>query len=493
MQDLLFDSLVLGGGAAGLTASGISANFGSKTLMIEQNRLGGECTWTGCVPSKTLLKAGKLAHQIKKAGSFGLIDADPHVRFDKVIQHVHRVREQVYEDADRPEIYRKMGIEVEFGKAAFIDDHTVEIRLSEGRVRTVKAKYIFIATGSRPGIPEIEGLDRVGYFTNESLFEITELPKELLIIGAGAMGVEMAQAFVNLGSKVTVLEAGNRIMPKDDPETESILKEELEKQGITFELEADIRKAGKEGDKIVLSFLKNGEDKKVRGSDILLATGRVPNIESLGLENAGIRFHGKGIPVNGSCRTNKKHIYAIGDVTDRYHLTHMAEHMAKVAVTRALLKLPMKMDTRHVPRVTYTSPELGHVGATEAQLKEAGTNFEIYRFPYSKIDRAITEGETQGLIKIFARKQTGKIYGVSVVGAHAGEIISEYALAMKNGISLRKIADTIHPYPSWGLGARRAADQWYIKHQSVWLVKWIQRIFGYKGEIPDYSDRDRIV
>lgn len=488
-----YDVIVVGGGAAGLTASGISANLGAKTMMIEAHRLGGDCTWTGCVPSKTLLKAGKVARQIREASQFGLIDSDPEINFKKVIRHVHKIREEIYEEADQPEIFEAMGIDVVFGKASFLNSHTLQVEMNEGVSRKVSAKFIFIATGSRTAVPKIEGLESTGYLTNESLFEIEDLPKELMIIGAGPLGVEMSQAFANLGSQVKVLEATDRIMPKDDPESEAILRKVLEGQGVVFETGVSITGVSSEEGKKVIHYQKDGTSHQVTGSNILLATGRKPNIESLDIEKAGIRSHSKGIPVNDSCRTNVKHIYAIGDVSDRYHLTHMAEHMAKVAVTKALVKIPMKMDMKHVPWVTYTHPELGQVGASEEELKRKGKKFEVYRFPYSKIDRALAENETEGLIKIFASKLTGKIYGVSVVGAHAGELISEYAVAMRNGVSLRKLADTIHPYPSWGLGARRAADQWYIKNQSEWSVKWIKRIFGYRGDIPDYSDKDRII
>lgn len=493
MPKFEYDAIVIGGGAAGLTASGIAANLGAKTMMIESHLLGGDCTWTGCVPSKVILKAGKVAHQIKTASTYGLLDSEPGINFQNVIKHVHKVREEVYEDADRPEIFEEMGIEVVFGKGAFKDKHTIEVKLHDGTIRTVTGKYFFIATGARAAVPPIEGLDSVEYLTNESLFEIDQLPEELLIIGGGPIGVEMSQAFANLGSKPVIIDMADRIMQNDDAELVQILMDELKGQGVGFELGSSIKSISKDEGKIQVHIEQNGESRILEGSHLLMATGRRPNIEELNLESAGIDFTKKGITVNNSCQTNVSHIYAIGDVSGRYQFTHMSEHMAKVATTKALLKLPMSLDTKHVPWATYTEPELAHVGATEEELNAKGTKFETYRFPYSKIDRAITEGQTTGLIKIYASKLTGKIYGASVVGAHAAEMISEYALAMKNGVTLRKLADTIHPYPSWSLGARRAADQWYIKNQSEGTVKWIKRIFGYKGEIPDYSDPDRIV
>lgn len=493
MSNFDFDAIVIGGGAAGLTASGIAANVGAKTMMIEAHRLGGDCTWTGCVPSKVILKAGKLAHQIRNAGKFGLIDSEPEINFKKVIEHVHNVRDEVYEDADRPEIYEEMGIEVVFGEASFQDPHTLNISLIDGSVRTVTAAYIFIATGAKAFVPPIPGLEDVDYLTNESLFEIDDLPEHLLIIGGGPIGIEMSQAFVNLGARVTVIDMADRLMQNDDPELVEILQDVLVKQGVTFELGATIEQVEKVKNGVQISIKRDNQEEILRGSHVLIATGRKANYESLNLDSAGVKTHKKGIQIDNSCKTNVNHIYAMGDVTGRYQFTHMSEHMSKVAVTKALLKIPMSIDQKHVPWATYTEPELAHVGATEKELNARGQKFETYRFPFSRIDRAITEGETTGLIKIFANKLTGKIYGASVVGAHAGEMISGYAVAMKNGVTLRNIADTIHPYPSWALGARRAADQWYIKNQSEASVKWMKRIFGYRGQIPDYSDPNRIV
>ncbi len=488
-----FDSVVIGGGAAGLTASGICANFGAKTMMIERHRLGGDCTWTGCVPSKVILKAGKVAQQVREASKYGLVDGEPDINFKKVIEHVDEIRREVYEDADRPEIFEDMGIEVVEGEASFIDAHTIEIKLTNGETRKVRSRFFFIAAGGSAFVPPIEGIESVDYLTNESLFEIKDLPEELIIIGGGPIGTEMSQAFTNLGSKVTVIDMAPDIMMNDDPELTSILYEELKKQGVNYELNASVESVSGSDGRVTVAVEVNGEKKEISGDKLLMATGRKPNVEGLNLDAAGIEYTKKGITVNNSCRTNKKNIYAIGDIAGTYQFTHMSEHMAKVATTRAMLKLPMKMDLKHITWATFTSPEVAHVGSTEKELNTRGEKFETYRFPYSKIDRAVTEGESVGLIKIYAKKITGKILGASVVGAHAGEIISEYAVAMKNGVSLRNIADTIHPYPSWGLGARRAADQWYIKNQSAGTVKWIKRIFGYKGEIPDYSDPDRVV
>ncbi|MDZ7719257.1 MAG: FAD-dependent oxidoreductase [Balneolaceae bacterium] len=489
----MYDSAVIGGGAAGLTAAGISANFGAKTIMIEKERLGGDCTWTGCVPSKTLIKTASIVHSAKESEKFGLKFDLNSVDTKQVMKHVDDIRREVYEDADKPDIFEEMGINVEFGEASFVDDHTLKIVQKDGSEKTITSKYFFICTGAKAFVPPINGVEEIDYLTNESLFEIDNLPNKLIIVGAGPIGTEMAQSFQRLGTDVHVLDMAHGILMNDDPELTEILKNKLKKEGVSYYLGVSVDELKKTKSGVSVTYSLNEESLKIEGDAILLATGRRANMESLDLENAGVQTTKKGISVNEKCRTNQRHIYAIGDVTGEYQFTHMSEHMAKVATSNALIKIPMKIDRKHVPWVTYTDPELGQIGSSEKELKEKGETFEVYRFPFNKIDRAITDGNTTGLIKVFAKKWSGKILGASIVGAHAGEMISQYALAMKNGVSLRDFADTIHPYPSYGLGARRAADQWYIKNQSETLVKWIQRIFRYRGEIPDYSDPNRIV
>lgn len=489
----MYDSAVIGGGAAGLTAAGISANFGAKTIMIERNRLGGDCTWIGCVPSKTLIKTASILHSAREAENFGLKLDLGSVDTKEAMKHVDRVRREIYEDADKPEIFEEMGIDVEFGEASFVDEHTLNIAGKDDEERTVTSRYFFICTGGRASVPPIKGIENVNYLTNESLFEIDDLPSKLIIIGAGPIGTEMAQSFQRLGTEVHVLDMASRILMNDNPELSEMLMDQLKSEGIKYYMNVSVDELMNAGSGIKVNYSFREKTFSIESDAILIATGRTPNIESLNLDAAGIKFTKKGISVNDKCRTNQRHIYAVGDVTGEYQFTHMCEHMAKVATSNALIKVPMKIDRKHVPWVTYTDPELGHIGATEKQLRDKGESFEVYRFPFSKIDRAVTEGNSTGLIKVYAKKWSGKILGASILGAHAGEMISQYALAMKNGISLREFADTIHPYPSYGLGARRAADQWYIRNQSETLVKWIQRIFRYRGEIPDYSNPDRIV
>lgn len=481
-----YDVIVIGGGAAGLTSSGIAANFGAKTMMIERHRLGGDCTWTGCVPSKAILKAAKVAHYMREAATYGIVEQPLEVDFAKVIGRVRHIREEVYEDADSPKIYENMGIDVRTGQASFVDPHTIELT-HDGKSERFTARYIVIAAGASAFVPPIEGLKDVPYLTNESLFEINELPKRLAIVGGGPIGTEMCQAFARLGSQVTVIDRGPVIMSKDDPELAGMLQQHLQGEGVRYVMNAAVKRVFRQNGAIAIEAESGGGLTTIEADALLLATGRAANVAGLNLEAAGVAYTKRGIDVNESGRTNVGHIYAIGDIAGRYQFTHMSEHMAKVAMTRALLKVPMKIDMKHVPWVTFTEPELGHVGATQEDLKKRGVSYEEYRFPYTKVDRAVTEGETTGLIKVYAKAFNGKILGVDILGASAGELIGEYAVAMRNGVSLRQIADTIHPYPTYALGARRAADQWYVRKQSAGFVKLLQFLFRYKGQVNAYK------
>jgi dihydrolipoamide dehydrogenase len=487
-----YDVLVLGGGAAGLSAAGIATNLGAKTLMVEREKLGGDCTWTGCVPSKTLLKAAKVVHQARTASRYGLTDTEMEVDFQGVMEHVRSVRQEVYEDADAPEIFEDMGINVRHGTAHFVDGHTVAIRGADGNRHQVTGRFIVIATGASAFIPPIDGIDRVPVLTNEDLFDLEELPDRLAIVGGGPIGTEMAQAFSRLGSDVTVIDMADGILQNDDPDLSGRLREILEDEGVRYVLNAQVEGVTASNGTVAVAAEKNGSSVTVEADRLLLATGRTANVDGLNLDAAGIETSRRGITVDDRCRTNQKHIYAVGDVTGRYQFTHMSGHMAKVAVTNAILKMPSTIDSDHVPWVTYTEPELAHVGARESDLEESDVSHRTYRFPFSKLDRAITEGETEGLIKVHVKDLTGKILGASVLGAHAGELITSFAIAMRNGVTLRNIGDTIHPYPAWGEGVRRVADQWYVQKQSPTITRALKTVFGYRGPVIE-PDPEKII
>lgn len=484
-----FDLVAIGGGAAGLSTSTISALLGAKTALIEPEKLGGECTWYGCVPSKTLLKAAKLAHQIRTAGRYGLSASTPSFDFAALMEHVHSVQRHIYDDADAPPNLEKLGVEVIPARAKFLDRHTVELS-QNWRQRRITSRYYVIATGSEPDIPAIEGVGSVPFLTNKTIFSLSVLPKKLLVAGSGPIGVEMAQAFCRLGSEVVVIGSGDRILPRDDHELSSMLQQVLAAEGIEFVLNSGVKQAQSVRDRITVT-LESG--RQIDGDALLLSTGRRANFAALDLPAAGVLFTEKGVTIDKHCRTSARNIYACGDVTGKHQFTHMAEHMGKVAVGNAILHLPYSVDERGVTWCTFTDPELARVGASELELKNEKAGYETYRFPFSRIDRAITEGEPVGWIKVFVKKLTGRIYGATILGASAGEMIGEYALAIRNGVPAGKISDTIHPYPTYALGNRRAADQWYIRKQTPGLVRWIQRLFGYRGTLPNASDPKRII
>lgn len=501
-KDCTHDLIVIGGGAAGLTAARFGARIGAKTLMIEQGhfgqvaeegtpQLGGDATWEGCVPSKTLLRSARAAHQQRHASRYGLEDREPDVDFAAVMEHVREVRQHVFDERSHPDHLEALGAEVRAGRARFLGPHTVEIEQSDG-VHTASARYVVIAGGAAPKPPPIEGLDQTPHLTSASLFEISRQPERLLILGAGPIGTEMAQAFQRLGTQVTIVEENERILSKDDPEMTKRLREQLQREGVRFRLGTSVERVGEHGPgeglaSAVFADLRtdSGETERIEADALLVATGREAALEALHLEAAGIEHTERGVTVSSRCRTSQRHVYAAGDVTGRYQFTHMSEHMARVAAVNALLKVPLTLDTDHVPWATFTDPELAHVGATQQQLDDEGTDYEVHRFDYEHLDRAATEGETEGLIKVYATEWRGKILGATVLGARAGELIGEYAVAMKHGVNLHRLADTVHPYPTYGLAARRAADRWYASKHTARVIGWIKSIFAYKGEIAD--------
>jgi pyruvate/2-oxoglutarate dehydrogenase complex dihydrolipoamide dehydrogenase (E3) component len=457
-----YDVAVIGGGTAGLVAAGMSALLGAKTALIEENRLGGDCTWTGCIPSKTLLHTAAVAHAARAAEARGLIRCDVHVNFAAVMRHVREVRPTVYQQADAPPNIEKLGVEIVASRAQFADPHTLQLP-----DRKLTSRYFVIATGSRPRLP---GFD-VPMLTNETLFELEQQPRRLLVLGAGPIGIEMAQAFQRLGSEVTVVDPGDHILSKDDPELTSILRGVLAKEGVRFEMGRKVVSLERRQDGLTATLDNN----ETLGCDrVLAAMGREPVVEGLGLDRAGVKYTEDGITIDAQCRTSRLHIFASGDVTGKYLFTHMAEHMSKIAISNAILKIPRSIDERRVTWCTFTSPELARVGANKAP------GCQVYRFPFAKIDRAVTESSTTGLVKVLASR-SGEVLGASILGEHAGEMIAEWALAMRHGLRLKDIADTVHPYPTYALGNRQAADEWYMKRLASPLLGLIGKAFGYRG------------
>jgi len=466
--------VVIGGGAAGLTAAGMSAVLGAKTALVSDAPLGGDCTWHGCVPSKSLLKAAKVAHDMRSAAKYGLVAPDLVHDWTQIMARVHSIREHIYQEADAPPHMEKLGVEIIPARARFLDRNSVELADSKTQAkRVISSRRFIIATGSRPRIPKIEGIDRVGVLTNENLFELKEQPRRLLVVGAGPIGMEMAQAFRRLGSAVTVTARGTQILRRDDAELTAMLLQSLRGQGIDFQLGVEVERL-----EPGVAHLQGGG--RIAFDAVLAATGRRPNTESLHLAAAGVQENEQGIVVDNRGRTTRKNIFACGDVTGKYLFTHMAEHTAKVAVMNAILYFPSTVESGRVPWCTFTDPELAQVGFGEEELRKRGETFHVYRFPFSKLDRAITESESAGMVKVWASSR-GKILGAAILGANAGEMIAEYALAMKVNAGLSEVSATIHPYPTYALGNRRAADLFANNVLTPSRVSWIQRLFRLRG------------
>jgi len=464
------DLVIIGGGAGGLVVASVAGQLGLKVTLIEkEDKLGGDCLHYGCVPSKALIQAARVASLMRRGDAFGLPSVMPEVDLGQVNDHVRSVIEHI-QHHDDPERFRGYGCEVIFGTAEFIDAHRVQVQDQQ-----IRARRFVIATGSRPFVPPVEGLEEAGYLTNLDLFSLRTLPARLVVLGGGPIGLEMAQAFSRLGSQVTVVERLPHLLPQEDPEIADALQECLASEGINIHTSTSAERVSHEGE--TRSVFCSG-NLRFDAEQVLVAVGRKPNVEHLGLEAAGVEFTNKGITVDRRLRSSQKHIYACGDVCGPYPFTHMAEYQAGIVISNAIFRFPKKTDYRVIPWVTYTDPELARVGLTEQQARDQGIEPVVLRFPFSEIDRALTEVETCGMSKLVTHK--GKILGASILGPHAGELIHEIALAMQTGIKIADISATIHAYPTLAQIHRRVVNTAYspklFSPGTRKLVKWINRL-----------------
>lgn len=442
-----FDIAVIGGGSAGLSIAAAAAQFGEKVLLFEKGEMGGDCLNYGCVPSKSLIAASKAAHAQRSSAHYGIAPVEPKVDFAKVMDYVQSVMGAIAPN-DSQERFEKLGVTVVRAAAKFINANEVE---ADGKIYA--ARKFVIATGSRAGVPPIPGLKDVAYFTNESVFKNRVLPKHLIVIGGGPIGLELAQAHRRLGSQVTVLEAFQPLA-KDDPELTSIVLDALKADGVDIRAQvaiAEIKKL-KSGIDVVL---KDGG--VVSGSHLLVAAGRTPNIESLNLEAAGVEYTKRGVTVDQGLRTTNRKIYAAGDVAGGLQFTHVAGYHAGLIVRNALFKLPVKNRSDIIPWVTYTDPELAHVGLTEADARKTlGDSAKVLRWHFAENDRAQAEGKTKGMIKVVLGKR-GRILGASIVGPQAGELIAAWVLAVSQCLKISAFANVVLPYPTLSEIGKRAA------------------------------------
>ena len=476
----MYDIVAIGGGVGGLVTASGAAQFGAKTALVEKAKeLGGDCLNFGCVPTKTLVHTAKIFHHINNCADLGINAGHPSLDFAKVMDHMRAVQATIAVHDD-PQRFRNMGIDVHFGSGSFKDNHTFTVNGID-----LKSKKFLIATGSRPAALPIEGLDKVDYLTNETILKLTELPKSLIVLGAGPIGLEYAQAFARFGSKVTIIEKMGQVLPREDKELADPLEEVLKSEGITIETCIETQKIEEKNGQVVVTALceKDQCGKTFTADKMLVAIGRAPNIEGLNLDGIGVKTQRSGIVVDDSLRTSVSNIFACGDVSGPYPFTHMAEHQAGVVIGNALFPLVnRKMNKSVVPWATFTDPELARVGVTESEAKKkyGDAAVKVYRYDFSSHDRAIIEGATTGKVKLVCDTK-GKILGAHILGTGADNHIHEYALAMANGITVAKISSTIHVYPSMGQIVKRAADQYYKeKLFSGPMAAFTRLLFGRK-------------
>ena len=471
----MYDLAVIGGGSAGITFGKFAPKLGAKVVIIEAHKLGGDCTWTGCVPSKTLIHAARAAHTIRTAHQYGIHAPEPEIDFAAVTAHVREIQEQVYEHDDSPEALKAAGSDVILGRARFVNADELEVNGS-----IIRARAFCIATGSTPRVPPIEGIKAAGFITNEDVFHLSTLPKRLMVIGGGPIGCELGQAFARFGSQVTIVESGKRLLGKDDAELGPLLQKAFEREGITVQLNTKARKVSQVADgKQVELEQEDGSTVTVVVDEILVSIGRQPTLKEMGLDVAGVEYDAnKGIKVDDYLRTTNPRIYACGDVIGRYQFTHMAGAEAGMVIRNALFPLASKMSYDIVPWATFTDPEVAHVGLNEAEAREKyGSKLNVYRLPWQNNDRARTESDTIGFTKILTVGLRDKIVGGHIIGQGAGDLISEIIVAMSQGAGISAISGPIHVYPTRALGIRNTAQKAPLRFVEHPLTQKILRTY----------------
>ncbi|VAX35668.1 Mercuric ion reductase [hydrothermal vent metagenome] len=472
-----YDLVVIGGGAGGLTASTFAGQSAAKTLLIEkEKKLGGDCLHYGCVPSKSLIKSAYIANVIRNSEKYGLPKISMNaVDYSKVSKRIKDIIGTI-QPHDEPEyIQDRYNVETQFGSPQFIDENTIALN-----GKNITSRYFVIATGSTAFIPPIEGIKEVNYITNVEIFSLDKLPESLVVIGAGPIGMEMAQSFHRLGSKVTVVETTDCILPREDKDVSCYMHELLEKEGINFVINTKVNKVEQNSGIIKITADQEGQTKVIETESLLISTGRKANIKGLDLEKAGVAFD-RVIKVNNKMQTTKKHIYAVGDVTGGYQFTHVASYEAVVAIYNAILKIPKKTDYSKTPWCTYIDPEVASIGYNERRAKEAGIDYIKHVEKLYHNDRALAEGETNGFIKILMDKKR-KVIGVQIVGYHAGDLISEWIPVLNGKGKLSLLTKSIHPYPTMSEISKNASVNYLVSTIPSWTKKLTKILFGYQGK-----------
>jgi len=468
-----YNLIAIGAGTAGLVATIGGAGLGAKTALIERNLMGGDCLNWGCVPSKSIIRPARVVGEIRQGRSMGVHAPDPEINFGQIMARMRRVRADISQD-DSVQRVQDEGVDLFLGNARFVGPNTVEVDYN-GERQTLDFAKAVITTGSRPRLPNIPGLSECDYLTNETIFQLTEQPRRLAVLGGGPIGSEMAQTFARLGTDVTVLELADQIMIREDPDAARVVQEALVRDGVTLVLKAMVKSVDvtDNGCKVI-HYEHEGEQKQCEVDALLISVGRTPNVESLNLEAAGVDYTARGVVVDDTLQTTNPNIYAAGDVAFKYQFTHAADATARIVLQNALFPLPKKKASDLVmPWCTYTDPEVAHVGLHENQAREQGIAVETFIQSLGEVDRGKADGETEGFVKIHIKKGSDEILGATIVASHAGEMINEITTAMVGGVGLKTLASVIHPYPTQSEAIKKIADA----YNRTRLTPFVKQLF----------------
>ncbi len=474
--------IVIGAGSGGLVSAYIAAAVKAKVTLIEKHQMGGDCLNTGCVPSKALIRSARQAYEMRKAGQFGIQAVEPEVDFPAVMARIKSVIQQI-EPHDSIERYTKLGVDVIQATANIVSPWEVSVTRADGEQQTLSAKSVIIATGARPRIPNIPGLDQVDYLTSDSLWELDELPKRFVVLGGGPIGCELSQAFARLGSDVSIVQRPPRLMPREDQEAQALVEQQFANEGIALHLSSTAKEVIVREGQAYLLVEEAGEIVELPFDQLLLALGREANTSGFGLEALGIETRKNGtLDCNGFMQTRFPNVYVCGDVTGPFQFTHVAAHQAWYAAVNALFSgvKRFKVDYRVIPWVTFTDPEVARVGLSESEASAQGIDYEVTRYGIDDLDRAIADGDDHGFVKIITVAGKDKILGVTIVGKHSAELLAEFVLAMKYGIGLNKLLGTIHTYPTFSEANKYAAGEWKRAHVSPKIMQWLARFHTWR-------------
>ena len=468
--------VVIGAGSGGLVASLIAAAVKAKVILIERDKMGGDCLNTGCVPSKALLRSAKIANYMQRAEEFGLQAVDVKPVFKDVMRRVQDVVATI-EPHDSVERFTGLGVECVMGEADIIDRHTVQVG-----DRQIRTKNIIIAAGARPFVPPIEGVDKVGYLTSDTIWKLKEQPKRMVVLGGGPIGCEMAQAFAKLGTQVTIVEMLDQLMGREDQDVAEHIRDRFTQDGIRVLTGHKAARFIDGREKTLVCESDDGEV-SIAFDQVLIAVGRKANSDGMQLDKLGIKLRANGtIETDAYLRTSVPNIYACGDIAGPYQFTHTASHQAWFATVNALFGFAkkFKVDYRVIPWATFTMPEVARVGINEREAKEQRLSYEVTRYQIDDLDRAIADGEAHGFVKVITPKGKDTVLGVTIVGHHAGDLIAEYVLAMKYNIGLNKLLGTIHLYPSLAEANKFVAGNWKRNNQPHGLLRWVERFHAWR-------------